>query len=123
MGNTLFKNIQTLMDKDNISLYKLSQDTGIAYSTLSNCKHHGTVLHPRHLENLANYFNVSVDFLLSSGDNDKRDLEKHKQQKFGQQIIQDPLLKRLVLLALECTEEDIEVAYLVLNALHNKGQK
>jgi transcriptional regulator with XRE-family HTH domain len=124
MENTnLFKNIQILMDKDDITLYRLSQDTGIAYSTLSNCKHHGTMLHPRHLNTIADYFNVSVDYLLSNGDNDERDLEKHKQQKFGKQIVEDPVLKRLVLLALESSEEDIELAYKVLKALHDKGKK
>lgn len=65
----MFKEIFiSLMEKNNITAYKLSKDTGIPDSLLSNYRTGKKTPSSNNLIILAQYFNVSTDYLLGTTD-------------------------------------------------------
>jgi len=60
----MYETFEKLLKLNNISLYKVAKDTGIPYGVLSDWKAGRST--PKHdkMQKLADYFNVSVDYLL-----------------------------------------------------------
>lgn len=58
-----------MLDKKNISAYRLSQDTGITQGMISYWKSGERMPSAENLITLADYFECSVDYLLGRTDN------------------------------------------------------
>lgn len=58
----MYAQFQRLMEERGITPYKVSKDTGIAQSTLSDWKNGKITPKANKLETLAKYFNVSMDY-------------------------------------------------------------
>lgn len=56
------------MKENNISTYRLTKDTGISNGLISNWKSNVKLPSGENLMKIANYFNVSVDYLLGRTD-------------------------------------------------------
>lgn len=66
----MFKDIfNQLLQKRNITAYKLSQDTGVTQGMISYWKKGERIPSAEYLVVVANYFDVSVDYLLGRTDN------------------------------------------------------
>lgn len=78
-GVILYQKFEELLVKSNKTAYQVSKDTGISTSTLSNWKHGNYTPKVDKLKILADYFGVTVDYLLKSDeevmkDDSKKDL-------------------------------------------------
>ena len=90
--------------RDNrIPLSRIERALGYGNGSLSKT----TVLTDSRLVEIADYLGISTDYLL-----------KGEEEKTT--TVESPALKKLIGLALNSEAEDIEVAYLVLNALHQR---
>ncbi len=58
--------IDYLLKMNNVTLYKVAKDTGIAYTTLSDIYKGNSAPKPDKLMKLAEYFGVTVDYLLGN---------------------------------------------------------
>jgi len=58
------ENLQKLLKLHNKTVYRVSKDTGISYTTLNDWANGKTSLSPERMAVVADYFNVSVDELL-----------------------------------------------------------
>ena len=73
--NSLYKTIVDLCDACGITPYKMSKETGVSRSVITELKSGRTKsLSTPTLEKIANYFNVPVDYLLDLGEPSPRDI-------------------------------------------------
>lgn len=95
---SIYPRIKELADIRGISMYTLSQDTGISQSVLSRLKTESTAkLSRKNLEILANYFCVNIDWL-ATGRGDRYAPGIVKDTK----IHDDALWERIEKVAIEC---------------------
>ena len=57
-----------LLDKYNVTPYKVSKDTGVAQTTLSDWKRGRSTPKSDTMKKIADYFGVSVDYLMTGSD-------------------------------------------------------
>lgn len=69
MGNVIsFERVEELLKRNGITAYKLSKETGVDNSTLSNWKRGLYSPKPDKLRPIADFFNVSVDYITFKSD-------------------------------------------------------
>lgn len=66
----MYSIFEKLCDKNNVTPYKVGKATGIATSTLSDWKTGKSNPKPAKLQKIADYFNVSVDYLMTGKEMD-----------------------------------------------------
>jgi transcriptional regulator with XRE-family HTH domain len=66
-GGIMYKQFAVLLEKNNITAYKVSKDTGISQATLSNWKKGKSNPKVDKLLILANYFDVQIGYFLVVG--------------------------------------------------------
>lgn len=64
----MYQKFLELLERDGKSVYRVSEDTGIAQSTLSDWKNGRSVPKIDKLKKLADYFGVSVDYFLAENE-------------------------------------------------------
>jgi transcriptional regulator with XRE-family HTH domain len=67
----MYETFDNLLNIYNVTPYKVSKDTGIPYAALSDWKMGRSTPKPDKLKKIAEYFGVSVDYLLGI-DNEKK---------------------------------------------------
>ena len=68
----MYEIFSKLLKEKNVTRYRVSVDTGIAQTTLSDWKRGRSVPKADKLKILADYFDVSVDYLLGETDTKKQ---------------------------------------------------
>lgn len=71
----MYERYEMLLSEDNISSYKVSHDTGISQTVLSNWKCGKSVPKIPILIQLAEYFNVSLDYFIKIENDDVKDTQ------------------------------------------------
>lgn len=74
----MYEIFEQLLQKRGITAYRVSKDTGITQTLLSNWKNGKSVPNMHNLKKIADYFNVTIDYLLEGEekkDNDFSELE------------------------------------------------
>lgn len=61
----MYEIFEQLLQKYNISSYKVAKDIGIRQSTLSNWKTKRSIISPEIGKKIADYFGVSLDYLMT----------------------------------------------------------
>lgn len=117
----MYEFIDKLMQERGVTLYKLSKDTGIPYSTLATCKKKGTKLGLDKVQAIADYFGVTVDYLMGKQGNGY--YINDETAKMAQTLLERSDLKILFDLAEDATPQDVETAVSVLMALKEKESK
>lgn len=70
MANKVFgTRVKDLREKEGLSMEQLATDLGVTKSRVNMWENNGTIPRGDVLVQLANYFNVSTDFLLGNDDN------------------------------------------------------
>lgn len=64
--NILYDKFRLLLQKNNVTSYRVAADTGISQGTLSDWKHGKTTPKADKLKKIADYFGVTVDYLISN---------------------------------------------------------
>ena len=95
----------------------VAKGTGITKSTFSDWKTGRSIL-----KKIANYFNVSVDYLMTDMEIDTK--EKYdKTTRIVQEILNNKSLQQLFNAAHDAPPEDLEAARALILALKKKGSK
>lgn len=89
----MYEIFERLLKETGITAYKVSKDTGISQTTLSDWKRGRSVPKTEKLQIIADYFDVSLDFLLGKTnvkkapaltEKDERDISKKMQETLAQ---------------------------------------
>lgn len=67
----MYDRFRQLLEKNGITPYKVAKDTGISPSTLSDWKTGRSTPKTDKLLKIANYFGVTIEYLLGSESNEK----------------------------------------------------
>ena len=62
----MYEIFEKLLQKFGVTAYQVSKATGISQSTLSSWKTRGNVISGDKLQKIANYFGVSIDYMLGN---------------------------------------------------------
>lgn len=74
----MYEIYEQLLQEHGITSYKVSKDTGIAQSVLSSWKNGNSKPKPDKLKKIAEYFNVSIEYLMGGEDPNAIKFEKGK---------------------------------------------
>lgn len=61
----MYEIFEQLLQSFGVTAYQVSKATGISQTTLSNWKQRRNILSPKFLQKIADYFGVSVDYLMT----------------------------------------------------------
>ena len=121
----MYERFAILLEENGLSTYRFSKETGIPQTTLSSWKTGGSSLKVDKLEKIADYFHVSVDWLLGKTDDRQgyagiEMFVREGQPKFASQQPKDlkKLLKdeKIALNGRLMTDEDKEKMYKIIEA-------
>lgn len=113
---------EQLLQKYNVSTYKVSKDTGIAQSVFSSWKSGISSPKPDKLQKIADYFNVSLEYLLTGKEKEGGETYylNEETKNIAQEIFANKELKLLFDAARDADAEDIRTIYSMLLALKRK---
>lgn len=125
---TLGDRLRYLRSKNQMERQQLADATGITYHALS--KYETNARQPDHetLNKLADYFNVSTDYLLGRTDDPAAfdDVRQHinddEALEYLDHLHKRPEMKALFSVSRKATKEDIETAITLIEALKRKSQ-
>lgn len=87
-GQKMYEIFEQLLQKYGISAYKVSKDTGITQSTLSDWKRGRSTPKSENMKKIADYFGVSIDYLMTGKENVEKNNElKPKDKKDIREIL------------------------------------
>ena len=117
---TVFERIEKLRKERNISQGKLEKELGFSNGSIS--KWRTSTPNPERLKKLANYFGVSIEYLMT-GD-EKEGSEKYylneETTKMAQDIFENKELRMLFDTARDAEPEDLQAVHNMLLALKRK---
>ena len=94
----MYEIFEQLLQQHGISAYKVAKETGVTQSTLSDWKRGRSTPKSENMKKLANYFGVSIDYLMTGKDSSetKESILKPKDEKDIKVIIEntEKLLKQ-----------------------------
>lgn len=110
--------VQELASQKGITIAKMIKDLGLGQGTFSTWKKRGTIPNGDTLRAIANYFGVSVDYLLGNTD------EKKKPTADGGEPLQtdDPLLQEAIAIMEKLSPNKQEQAFQFLQFLAKDSQ-
>lgn len=118
----MYEVFEHLLQSYGISAYKFCKDTGISQSTISTWKKKGNLISGELAKKIADYFNVSVDYIMTGKEND--DEQKYylneETAAIAQDIFENKELRLLFDAARDADPEDLEAVHTMLLALKRK---
>ena len=75
-NETVKNRIRELVDSVNITKAECAKQIGISYTTLNGLYNHGKNARAHIIYQIANYFNVSIDYIL--GLSDDKEIKRHR---------------------------------------------
>lgn len=120
--NNMYEKIENLCKEKGVSITGLSKDTGIPRSTFSELKAGRTKqLSGKHLPVVAEYLNVSVDYLLGNEQKEKPLVNQDQElTEYLEELKNREDLRMLFSLAKGATKEDVMQAVKIIEALRDK---
>ena len=84
----MYENFEQLLQKNGITSYKVSKETGVTQTALSNWKSGRSTPTTKTLQKLADYFGVTIDYLLAGNENttDNKELSKKDMRDISNDI-------------------------------------
>ena len=91
----MYENFEQLLQKNGITSYKVSKETGVTQTALSNWKSGRSTPTTKTLQKLADYFGVTIDYLLAGNENttDNKELSKKDMRDISNDI--ESIMKKL----------------------------
>ena len=117
----MYERFADLLQKHNVTAYKVAKETGITQATLSRWKTGVTAPSRETLQLLAAYFDVSVDYLLNGAD--AADGPDAELQEYLEELRTRPEQRALFSLTKNATIEDVEKAVRIVDALLGGEEK
>ncbi|WP_413778098.1 helix-turn-helix domain-containing protein [Caproicibacterium sp. XB1] len=132
----MYEKFEQLLKERNVTPYRVSKDTGVPQSTLSDWKRGRSVPRTEKLQRIADYFNVSVDYLLGNEQKEKPTQNVQVRDEHDNIVVLDeetrdlidslrkkPEMKMLFSVSKGATKEDIIKTIKIIEALKDKGEE
>lgn len=118
----MYEIFEQLLQKQHLTAYKVSKETGITQSTLSDWKRGRSTPKTENMKKIADYLGVSVDYLMTG--KEKEGGEKYylndETAQMAQKIFENKELRMLFDAAQDAAPEDLEAAHTMILALKRK---
>lgn len=118
----MYEVFEQLLQKNGISAYLVSKETGVTQTALSNWKSGRSTPKTENMKKLADYFGVSVDYLMTG--EEKEGGEKYylndETAKAAQEIFENKELRLLFDVARDAEPEDLKALHNMALALKRK---
>lgn len=118
----MYERFEMLLAKHNCTVADVCKATGISHSNMSSWKNRGGSMGTKNLQKIADYFGVSIDYLLT-GELSTRPTDFYidkETSEFAQQIYENKELRLLFEAAKDAKPEDLKTVYTMLKALKKK---
>lgn len=117
----MYEIFEQLLQSYGISAYKFCKETGISQSTISTWKKKRNIISGEIAQTIANYFNISVDYLMTGKE---KEVDKYylneETAEMAQTLFENKNLRVLFDAAKDATPEDLKTTYDMLMALKKK---
>lgn len=118
----MYEIFSELLQIHGVTPYKVSKETGVSQSTLSDWKRGISTPKQDKLQKIADYFNVSLEYLMTG--EEKEGGEKYylndETAQMAQKLFQNKELRVLFDAAQDASPEDLKTTYDMLMALKKK---
>lgn len=118
----MYEIYELLLQKFDVTTYQVSKATGISQSTFSNWKSRRNHLSPDKLQKIADYFGVSIDYLMTGREKDEKYYLNDETARMAQDIFENKELRLLFDAARNADPEDLKALHSMLLALKRKEQ-
>ena len=113
---------EQLLQKFGVTTADVCKATGIGQSTMSNWKSRRNLLSAKNAQLIADYFHVSVDYLMTGTEKDGGETYylNDETKEIAQKVFENKELRMLMDAAQDADPEDIEAVHNMLLALKRK---
>lgn len=118
----MYEIFSKLLQEFNVTPYKVSKETGVSQSTLSDWKRGISTPKQDKLQKIADYFNVSLEYLMTGEEKEGGETYylNDETRKVAQDIFENKELRMLFDAARDAEPEDLEAVHTMLLALKRK---
>ena len=118
----MYEIFEHLCNLNNVTPYRVCKETGLTTATISNWKAGRYVPKQDKLQKIADYFNVSLEYIMTGKekDNEDRYYLNDETAEMAQKLFENKNLRVLFDAAVDATPEDLETTYNMLMALKKK---
>lgn len=118
----MYEIFEQLLQSFGVSAYKVAKETGVTQSTLSDWKRGRSTPKTENMKKLADYFGVSVDYLMTGKEKEGEDKYylNDETAQVAQEIFENKELRVLFDAARDASPEDLKTTYDMLMALKKK---
>lgn len=112
---------EQLLQKYNVSTYKVSKDTGIAQSVFSSWKSGISSPKPDKLQKIADYFNVSLEYLLTGKEKEGGETYflNQEMKDIAREIFENKELRMLFEVSRHETSEHLTAYYNLIKSMQD----
>ena len=118
----MYEIFEQLLQKHNISAYRVAKEAGVTQTSLSNWKSGRNTPSTSTLQKIADYFGVTIDYLMTG--EEKEGGEQYylndETAEMAQKLFENKDLRVLFDAAADATPEDLKTTYDMLMALKKK---
>lgn len=118
-GDKMYEIFKKLLDERGVTAYQVAKATGISTGSLSDWKNGRSSPKAEKLQKIADYFGVSVDYLLGNSDEKEKPAatEDDELNEYLEELKTRPEMRMLFSLAKGATKQDVEQAVAIVEAL------
>lgn len=118
----MYEVFEQLLQKYNVTSYKVSKDTGVTQTALSNWKSGRSTPTTKTLQKIADYFGVTIDYLMTGEEKEggERYYLNEETAEMAQTLFGNRNLRVLFDAAKDASPEDLKTTYDMLMALKKK---
>ena len=120
----MYEIFEQLLQKYGLTTYQVAKATGISQSTFSNWKSRRNILSPEKLQKIADYFNVSLDYMMTGKEEtgllDRKYYINEETAEMADKIFHNKELRLLFDAAQDAQPEDLSTVHQMLLALKRK---
>lgn len=118
----MYEVFEQLLQKFGVTTADVCKATGIGQSTMSNWKSRRNLISGKNAQLIADYFNVSVDFLMTGVEKDggEKYYLNEETSKMAQSIFENRELRMLFDAAQDASPDDLQTVHSMLLALKRK---
>lgn len=121
----MYSIFESLLEKNGVTAYKVAKATGITTSTLTSWKQGKYVPKPDKLQKIADYFGVSLGYLMGTEDEEPNAVDKENNPivlddealELLEELKTRPEMRTLFSVSKKATKEDILKAVKIIEAL------
>lgn len=117
----MYEIFEQLLQKYDLTAYKVAKEAGVTQTALSNWKTGKSTPTTKTLQKIADYFNVSIDYLMTGREvEDSKYYINDETAEMAQTLFENRNLRVLFDAAKDATPEDLKTTYDMLMALKKK---